>query len=229
MAKPEFLIQDVTPGKLNALVKNIMAQTGTEDPNEAVRLVNSGEWKVVRTIEKKLLLTTATGIEVYDHGDHFRFTLPSTTGKTGAEWIAHFEKKGDRIGSYAKSVLLSNDFKPTSGVTTEVAVLKGSTFKDNERVTKNIRKVAGERALETPNAEIACLIRDNFTDTEIEAMGLIWIVAMHEPIKDSGGGPGLLDADRSDDGRWLRAYYGEPDRRWNREYGFAFAVSQVSA
>ena len=229
MAKPEFLIQDVTPGKLNALVKNIMAQTGTEDPNEAVRLVNSGEWKVVRTIEKKLLLTTATGIEVYDHGDHFRFTLPSTTGKTGAEWIAHFEKKGDRIGSYAKSVLLSNDFKPTSGVTTEVAVLKGSTFKDNERVTKNIRKVAGERALETPNAEIACLIRDNFTDTEIEAMGLIWIVAMHEPIKDSDGDPNLLDARRSGGGRWLNAYYGKPDSGWNRGGGFAFAVSQVSA
>ena len=229
MAKPEFLIQDVTPGQLNALVKNIMAQTGTEDPNEAVRLVNSGEWKVVRTIEKKLLLTTATGIEVYDHGDHFRFTLPSTTGKTGAEWIAHFEKKGDRIGSYAKSVLLSNDFKPTSGVTTEVAVLKGSTFKDNERVTKNIRKVAGERALETPNAEIACLIRDNFTDTEIEAMGLIWIVAMHEPIKDSDGGPCLLSARRSGGGRWLDAYYDRPDGRWDREDGFAFAVSQVSA
>ena len=229
MAKPEFLIQDVTPGKLNALVKNIMAQTGTEDPNEAVRLVNSGEWKVVRTIEKKLLLTTATGIEVYDHGDHFRFTLPSTTGKTGAEWIAHFEKKGDRIGSYAKSVLLSNDFKPTSGVTTEVAVLKGSTFKDNERVTKNIRKVAGERALETPNAEIACLIRDNFTDTEIEAMGLIWIVAMHEPIKDSDGGPRLLGAGRGVDGRWLSAYYDRPGSGWLREDGFAFAVSQVSA
>ena len=45
----QFAIAEVTPGKLNALVKNIMTQTGTTDPNEAVRLVNSGEvtlrWK----------------------------------------------------------------------------------------------------------------------------------------------------------------------------------------
>lgn len=44
--KSEFVIAKVLPGTLNALVKNIMKQTGTNDPNEAVRLVNSGEWIV---------------------------------------------------------------------------------------------------------------------------------------------------------------------------------------
>jgi hypothetical protein len=42
----EFAIAKVLPGTLNALVKNIMRQTGATDPNEAVRLVNSGEWVV---------------------------------------------------------------------------------------------------------------------------------------------------------------------------------------
>ena len=42
----EFAIADVLPGKLNALVKNLMRQTGETDPNEAVRLVNSGEWVI---------------------------------------------------------------------------------------------------------------------------------------------------------------------------------------
>ena len=46
MDKPEFAIADVPPGRLNALVKNIMAQMGIDDPGEAVRRVNSGEWVV---------------------------------------------------------------------------------------------------------------------------------------------------------------------------------------
>lgn len=44
--KQLFVIQDVLPGKLNALVKNIMDRMGINDPNEAVRRVNSGEWTV---------------------------------------------------------------------------------------------------------------------------------------------------------------------------------------
>ncbi|MEK7500855.1 MAG: hypothetical protein AAB642_01890, partial [Patescibacteria group bacterium] len=69
-----------------------------------------------------------------------------------------------------------------------------------------------------------------------EAMGLWYIVAMHEPINDSGGGPNLLDADRSGDGRWLSACDDRPGSRWYRDGGFAFrrfarltAGRQVSA
>ncbi|MEX2090624.1 MAG: hypothetical protein WD989_00625 [Candidatus Paceibacterota bacterium] len=43
----EFAIAEVMPGKLNAMVKNIMSQVGVTDPNEAVRLINSGERVVV--------------------------------------------------------------------------------------------------------------------------------------------------------------------------------------
>jgi hypothetical protein len=123
-------------------------------------------------------------------------------------------------------VLRSPDFKPTSGVTTEVAVLKGMLFEDNDRITKKIRAEADKRKLSKPNAELACLIREKFTDKEIEAMGLWYIVAMHEPINDSGGEPSLLNASRYDVGRWLGAYYGRPGSRWGRDSGFAFAVSQ---
>ncbi len=44
----------------------------------------------------------------------------------------------------------------------------------------------------------------------------------------SDGNPNLLGANRNDDGQWLNAYYGKPDNRWNRDNGFAFAVSQLS-
>ena len=148
----------------------------------------------------------------------------TSDGTTSEDWIKRLEGNGFRVGDYAKQVLRSPDFKPTNGVTTEVAILKGMLFEDNDRITKKIRAEADKRKLSKPNAELACLIREKFTDKEIEAMGLWYIVAMHEPINDSDGVPSLLSADRRDDGRWLGAYYGRPDGRWVRGLGFAFAV-----
>lgn len=216
MEKYLFTIQNVETGKLNALVNNIMKQTGIDDPNEAIRIVNAGE---VQITVIKTKWTEKDGV--------IRFSVTSD-GTTGEQWIARLESKGFRVGDYAKSVLRSKSFKPTTGITYEIAVLKGELFSDNERITKNIRKDAKNRKLTTPNAEVACLIREKFSDKELEAMGLYWIVTMHEPIKDSGGDPILLDAFRGGDGSWLYAYYGSPDRRWGRSSGFAFVVSQVS-
>jgi hypothetical protein len=158
-----------------------------------------------------------------------RFTLPPTDGTTGEGWIKRLESKGHRVSDYAKSVLCSDDFKPTNGVTTEIAVLKGTLFSDNNRITQKIRAEADKRKFTKPNAEVACLIREKFSDEEIKAMGLWWIVAMHEPIEDSGGDPSLLGAGRGGNGGWLDARYGRPDDRWGSGYGFAFAVSQVCA
>jgi len=148
-------------------------------------------------------------------------------GTTGEEWINRLESKGFRLSDYAKSVLRSPDFQPTDGVTYEIAVLKGMLFEDSNRVTKKIRAEAKGRGFTTPNAEVACLIREKFSDEEIEAMGLWWIITMHEPIEDSDGSPYLLSVRRRDDGRWLGAYYDFPAHRWRRGDGFAFAVSQV--
>jgi hypothetical protein len=206
----KFASADMTAGQLNAIVKKLGGKEG------ALKFLR-GETSVSEP-EKSWR----------EHDGVIYFSVTSD-GTTGAEWIARLEKKGFRVGDYAKSVLLSKDFKPTDGVTTEVGVLKGMLFEDNQRITKNIRKAADDLKLETPNAEIVCLIREKFTDEDIEAMGLIWIVAMHEPIKDSDGDPPLLNASRDGDGRWLFTYYDRPGRRWLREFGFAFAVSQVSS
>ena len=153
----------------------------------------------------------------------------TSDGTTGEDWIKRRGGNGFRVGDYAKQVLRSPDFKPTNGVTTEIAVLKGILFEDNDRSTKKIRAEADKRKLEKPNAELVCLIREKFTDKDIEAMELWYIVAMHEPINDFDGDPYLLYAYRLDGGRWLHACIGRPDSRWDRDGGFAFAVSQVSS
>lgn len=151
----------------------------------------------------------------------------TSDGTTGEGWIKRLKGKNFRLSDYAKQLLRSDDFKPTDGVTYEIVVLKGMLFEDNDRITKKIRAEVERRGFTTPNAEVACLIREKFIDEELEAMGLWWIVTMHEPIKDSGGGPGLLGADRVADGGWLGADCGNPDGGWRREGGFAFVVSQV--
>lgn len=206
----EFASAGLTAGQLNAIVKKL-----------------GGHEMALRFLRDELTVSEPT--RSWREEDGVIYFSVESDGTTGEDWIKRLEGNGFRVGDYAKQVLRSPDFTPTNGVTTEVAVLKGMLFEDNDRTTKKIRAEADKRKLGKPNAELACLIRLKFTDEEIEAMGLWYIVAMHEPINDSGGDPDLLSADRDDDGRWLGACYGTPGGRWDRGSGFAFAVSQVSS
>ena len=206
----EFASAGLTAGQLNAIVKKL-----------------GGHDMALRFLRDELSVSEPT--RSWREEDGVIYFSVTSDGTTGEDWIKRLEGNGFRVGDYAKQVLRSPDFKPTNGVTTEVAVLKGMLFEDNDRITKKIRAEADKRKLSKPNAELACLIREKFTDKEIEAMGLWYIVAMHEPINDSDGDPFLLSADRRGDGRWLSAYDGRPAYRWNRDNGFAFAVSQVSS
>ena len=153
----------------------------------------------------------------------------TSDGTTGEEWIKRLEGDGFYVTNYAKEILRSPDFKPTKGVTTEVAVLKDLLFVDSDRITRKIRAETEKRKFLKLNVEIACLIREKFTDKDIEAMGLRHIVVMHEPINDSDGDPRLLSTGRFVVGRWLHACHDRPDERWGRGFGFACSVSQVFA
>lgn len=209
----EFAGASYTLGQANAIIKLLKKQAGEDGPERFLR----GE------------ITVAEPASAWREQDGVIYFTVTSDGKSGSEWIAHFKKKGDRVSGYAKQLVCHRDFVPTKGVTYQVAVLKGTFFSDKDRVTKKIRSEADRRKFSKPNAEIACLIRDKLTDAQIEAMGLIWIVTMHEPTKDSGGSPRLLAAHRDDFGRWLGACYDSPGYQWGREDGFAFVVSQVSA
>jgi hypothetical protein len=201
-----------TAGQLNAIVKLLQKQAG----EDAVERFLRGE------------LTVSEPVRSWREQDGVIYFSVTSNGKTGEEWIAYLEGKKLEVGKYAKSVLRSSDFKSTSGVTTEIAVMKGILFADQVRITSHIRDEAERRKFTKPNAEIACLIRDKFTDKEIEAMGLWAIVAMHDPIEDSDGDLRLLGADRNVNDYDLHAFRGGPGSRWDREDGFAFSVEQVS-
>lgn len=189
-----------------------------------VKGVNREEFRKVCGLKP---LVSEPVVRSWREQDEVIYFSVTSDGTTGPQWIERLEVKGFRLSKWAKDVLNSPDFKSTSGVTYEIAVLKGMLWSDNKRITKNIRAEADNRKLTKPNAEVACLIREMFTDEEIEAMGIVWIVAMHEPIKDSDGDPNLLSASRDGGGRWLGTTYVRPDDEWVRDVGFAFVASQV--
>lgn len=151
----------------------------------------------------------------------------TSNGRSDEEWITYLESKGTRLSKYAKDVLRSPDFKATTGVTYNLAVLRGTSFTDKNRVTRKIRAEAEKRGWSKPAAEVGCLIRDLLSDAELEELNLWYIVAMHEPIEDSDRDPRLLDAHRHDDGLWLDTSWGRPDSEWVDDGAFGFLVSQV--
>jgi hypothetical protein len=156
------------------------------------------------------------------------FTLTSD-GTAGPEWVTRIRRNGCRVTNRAERLMHSLDFRPTIGVTYEVSVIRGTTFSTKDRTTQNIRAEAMRHGLVTPNPELVCLVRVNFTDEDLTAMGLGWIVVMHEPMTDSDGHPSLLECCSRSGGRLLDAYRDHPNYRWHHECGFAFVTAQVGA
>lgn len=205
----KFASADYTHGQTNAIIKKLIAQGGPDGPIKFLRgeLVVKHNWREENNV-------------IY-------FSVTSD-GTTGPQWIERLYGKNLRISGYAERVLEKAGFKPTKGVTTEVAVLKGLCFSDDGRTIENIRTQAVNRALETPSAEIACLIRDKFVGEEIEGMGLKRIIVMHKPIKSQDDFHLLLSADTSD-GFWLGTHIINPDLILpHPQVGFAFVVSKVN-
>ncbi|MFA5348784.1 MAG: hypothetical protein WC309_00220 [Candidatus Paceibacterota bacterium] len=202
-----YFTADVTTGQKNAVFKELAGQMRVGTAGEVVLGICSREW-VLQHRPK-----------FWMEGDLIRFNVV-TNGRSGEEWIRVLRSQGKRLSGEAERVLRSPDFIPTTGQNIEVAVLRGELFADRERFTRNVRAEAVRRCLGEINMEVACLIREKFTDKQIEEMGLWWIIVMHQ-------GPVLLGGCRRAGGSWLRADYDGPGFGWYRVGGFAFSVPQV--
>ena len=150
----------------------------------------------------------------------------TSDGTAGEDWINRLERKGCCVMDDAKQILLSSEFKPTNGVTTEVAVLRGTCWPNQYRTTREVRFEARKRAFFEPSIEEACLIREKLPDDSIEVMGFVSIITMHEPIHAIDGKPFLLCTSRSDTTPVLSSRYDRPGREWDRNSAFAFVASK---
>jgi hypothetical protein len=154
----------------------------------------------------------------------------TSDGTTGRAWIKRLEQKGFRLSPEIKELLCSRRFKGTNGVTTEVAVMKGALFLRHNRTFKIICSSAHGRKWNKLNSEIACLIREKFSDGEIRDMGLLAIFAAYDPDTDSFGDSSFLVSIRyftsvEFNVSSVRSFGGIIDLN----HGFAFAVSQSSS
>ena len=186
-----------------------------------------------RFLRDELVLSEPVRRWRVDENGLIRFSLIST-GETGAEWADWYKANyPGELGDEAEFMIRSADFQPSKiGTVYEIAVLPGGLWKDADRITSNIRAKADDLGFKQGrevNPEIACLIRRTFSNEEIKAMGLTWIITLHEPIRASVGSPSLLGANRCDGDRGLCACYDEPGSRWDADDGFAALVSPVSS
>ncbi len=150
------------------------------------------------------------------------FTVTSD-GTSGPKWVSRLEQRNCRIKDCAKRVLFSSSFDSTSGVTTKVVIFRGLFFGNNDRSFGKIKAFAVGCRFFAPQLEIACLIRQRFTDKEIEEMGF-WRIVVMRPVKDFNGDWRLLSINRSAGGNWLDTNFITPSLKLDRNLGFAFVV-----
>ncbi len=108
-------------------------------------------------------------------------------GMNGFDWLARLMKHGCHIDKYVKKILLSDYFKADERRNLKVTVFKGTYFQEREYTNETIIAEAESRGLSLPNMELACLIRERFTDADFIEMGFSSITVMHKQIKDCDG------------------------------------------
>ena len=174
---------------------------------------------------------TPVSFERNEHGH----VLLSITGLdlVGEQEVERLEAARFRVGNFAKSCMLS---KKKDGYDKNHRLVDGQKYtialmptreieRDSDRTTNALRTRGIEKyGYEQPLAGIAPRVREVVSDKQMEEMRFWYIAAPHDPIKDSGGSPGVLGASRGGGGQWLGADWDHPGDRWGDDGAFAFLV-----
>lgn len=156
----------------------------------------------------------------------------TASGRTGKEWVKHLEKNEYRIGSYAKELILSDEFaaaRGKKGTEYEIAIVPGKELYESYDTTASIKEKAAAKGWTIPTPEIALLVREALSDDEMKELGVWYVAALHDPIAGSGGDPGVLGAYRGGGGRWVGADWGYPLDEWDTAGAFALVVPGKSS
>ncbi len=229
----EFMLSQGAGHKLELAIRR---NGGTMDDIEWLSTgQNSSAVSLLRTGKAKLIDVSETGSEgvviptaptptewTVDGEGNIHFTLTSN-GFTRKQWIQCFERRGCE---YTYQVLRRTSEAPTNGVTYNIVVRPSNKISKVNRTAKKICVAAKQKGWSKPHWEVACLIRDKFTDEQLEEMGLWSIVTMHEPVSDAEDTPRLLESTREGSGHLLGTICHRPNERLSPLAGFAFVVSQ---
>ena len=213
--KQPLLICEALPGltQLNALIKTIMRQTGASNPQEAIRLVNSGQWGLSMIKDLWQKVSGVTHLSVI------------SDGTTGSQWISRLKEQGKAVSDTAVRFLLSDEFHPTSGVVTRVVIQPGSRDEKGSVSTEQLEREAEWANLTAPEMEVACLMREILSQSDLQEMGFRSICVMHK--SNDRGDPGLpvrdvLQLANHRDQEYLTATAVVPRMRWTSVAGLAY-------
>lgn len=163
---------------------------------------------------------------------HLYFTVMGTSLKS-KEWQARLKTGGHKLSEYGADVLSKPDYDKNhrleAGKTYKLGLVFGTEIaKDSKRTTANLQAHAlrefGPQANEGLKGEFALLTREKFSNAELEAMGLWYIMVLHKPIVDSDGDPRVLSSNRHD-GSYVGAFYVSPSDQWDVIGAFASLAS----
>lgn len=145
MSYEKFAISEIMPGKLNSMVKNIMSQMKVNDPDEAVRRVNSGEWIVVESPILEFIGTVDVSATTSQFVARDKFVVNTDDDA---------EVKISGMGSNFKNWLLGKTEEPIARQTLRYAKLRKSSVD-----TPIIAGQGGEEKSETTLTEMFSLMK----------------------------------------------------------------------
>jgi hypothetical protein len=188
---------------------------------------------LIRKFVQLLAENTPKNFTKNQHG-HYVVTVTGLD-LTGAEESSRLESKGFRIGTYARQILTSTksdsydrNHRLEAGRKYQVVLVPGREVR-GKRTTADLQAYAKKFGYAVPKAGIIPRVREGISDEQMKEMDIWYIAGLHDPIKDSGGFPSVLDLHRYADGSWLRARWGNPANEWGDGGAFAFLAPQVSA
>jgi len=196
--------------RLNELMRQVFTQEEYKfNPNMLIDFLQraiEGEWNLPCSWIKK-------------PNGNVIFILPPTVGWRAEGWILYLE---DNLGFFLNNdvkVLLKKHLVPTEGKVYQIEIQRvGPTYIKMEEAFAQAHNVG----LGDLTIEAVCLIRANFTDSEIENMGFSSIFAMHDPIDGY-----LLEIERSGTGvrGGLTGLFTPKGTVFGRNRGLAFSIT----
>lgn len=186
---------------------------------------------------------TAEGIEAWLRGDlvikpkplpfsknehgHYVVTITGLN-LTGKQEATRMKEGGFLVSDYACQILTSINadsydvnHRLEDGKEYHLVLIPGREIETN-RTTANIQEYACGFGYEIPLAGVMPRLRETVSDKQMEQMDIYYIAGLHKPIQDTDGDPDVLNAGRSDGGRWLRTLWDNPDGQWADIGAFVF-------
>jgi hypothetical protein len=154
-------------------------------------------------------------------------SVKSDDGITSDQWIEYFKEKKIYVSGFARSMLQSHLFEPTSGVKTlNIAILKAGIFKPRFSFLSNVFQEGKNYNFTAPSADLACYLLKYFSSEDMKSLGLERVVVMSERIEDHESDWCYFRINWDEDGPRLEAQGSDENIEFDASYSFAFAASE---